>query len=182
MFKLIALGLLLLPAGTPKKSEIPRFLKVDDGFYRGGQPTRAGFEFLKNHGFKTVINLRQENDEAAIVQELGMNYVHLPMSVKPWSKIPDRAIEKYFEVLNNPDNYPIFIHCRRGADRTGAMVGFYRVAAQGWSGKKAYSEARDVGMRWWYPGLKDQIKDFAKSDEASLFKPNAALPKPALAQ
>ena len=141
---------------------------VADGFYRGGQPeSLAGFKFLKQQGIKTVINLRTENDEEPMVKQLGMNYVHLPMSVTVWSRIPKGAIAKYFQVLSNPDNYPIFIHCRRGADRTGAMVGFYRIAVQGWEGKKAHSEARQIGMRWWYPGLKKQIYEFKPPKEVA---------------
>jgi protein tyrosine/serine phosphatase len=143
---------------------------VNDGFYRGGQPEGLpGFMFLKEQGIKTIINLRQENDEEPMVKQLGMTYIHIPMSVHIWSKIPESAIAKYFEVLGNPDNYPIFVHCRRGADRTGAMVGFYRIAAQGWDGKKAHSEARQIGMRWWYTGLKKQLHEFKPPREAANF-------------
>ncbi len=156
-------------AATPTNSDIPRFLIVADGLYRGGQPTEKGFEFLKQHGIKTVINLRMEYDEAEIVQKYGMNYVLIPIDgVRPWSQIPQAAVAKYFEVLNNPANYPIFFHCRRGADRTGLLAAFYRMAIQGWDAKKAYSEARNIGMRWWYAGLKAQLYDFAPPERARL--------------
>jgi len=75
---------------------IPRFQMIAAGLYRGGQPGHDGFEFLKTNGIKTVINLRGENDEEVIVKKLGMNYVHIPMSIAPWSKIPDAAIDQYF--------------------------------------------------------------------------------------
>ncbi len=135
---------------------------IASGLYRGGQPERPGFEYLRKNGIKTVINLRTENDEEAIVKELGMNYVHIPISIKMWSKIPESAVEQYFKVLSDPANYPIFFHCRRGADRTGALAGFYRIAAQEWDPKKAYSEARDIGMRWWFRGLKGQLYKFSE--------------------
>jgi len=159
---------LVLAQGWPtitQTTNIPRFQMVAEGLYRGGQPDLTGFEFLKKQGIKTVINLRTENDEEAIIKKLGMNYVQISVSVTPFtgSKIPDKAIAKYFEIINNPDNYPIFFHCKRGADRTGAMAGFYRIVHQGWDGDKAYSEARKVGMRWWYPGLKGQLKDFKET-------------------
>ena len=154
-----------LPAEPLSTREIPRFQMIASGLYRGGQPGRPGFEYLGKNGIKTVINLRTENGEEAIVKELGMNYVHIPMSIKPWSKIPEEAISRYFEILNDPANYPIFFHCRRGADRTGAMAGFYRIAVQGWEPKKVYGEARDIGMRWWFRGLKGQLYDFTKSGE-----------------
>jgi tyrosine-protein phosphatase SIW14 len=154
--------LLFLQFFTPGTPDIPRFQMIADGLYRGGQPERDGFEYLKNSGVKTIINFRTDNDEESMVRGLGLNYVHIPISIKVWSKIPDPAIEKYFQVLNDPANYPIFFHCRRGADRTGAMAGFYRIAMQGWEPKKAYTEAREIGMRWWYPGLKQQIQAFKK--------------------
>jgi protein tyrosine/serine phosphatase len=140
--------------------DIPRFLKVDEGLYRGGQPVSEGFEFLKQKGIKTVINLRTEDKEGDIVRGLGMKYVHIPVRIHVWSKIPDEAIAKFFETVRDPANQPVFVHCRRGADRTGAMIGFYRISMQGWNGNDAYSEARKIGMRWWYPNVKGQIRNF----------------------
>jgi protein tyrosine/serine phosphatase len=150
-----------VPASSTTQ-DIPRFQMIADGIYRGGQPGREGFEYLKKKGIKTIINLRMENGEESVVKELGMNYVHIPISLKVWSKIPDHAIERYFKVLSDPSNYPIFFHCRRGADRTGALAGFYRIAFQDWEAKKAYNEARSVGMRWWYQAIKQQIYSFKK--------------------
>lgn len=147
-------------SGLPPSVDIPRFQMMAEGLYRGGQPDKTGFEYLKQKGIKTIINLRMEDDEALIVKALGMNYVQIPMDVNPWSKISDASIKKYFEIVNNPENYPIFFHCRRGADRTGVMAGFYRIAVQGWDWAKAYNEARQIGMRWWYAGLKDQLQNF----------------------
>jgi protein tyrosine/serine phosphatase len=156
-------------AKAPSNSGIPRFLMVADGLYRGGQPTEKGFVFLKERGIKTVINLRTEHDEADVVQKYGMNYVSIPIDeVRPWTQIPEAAVAKYFEVVNNPANYPIFFHCLRGADRTGAMAAFYRMAIQGWAAKKAYSEARGIGMRWWHSGLRTQLYDFHPPEREKL--------------
>src|SRR6476469_1672321 len=81
---------------------------------------------------RTIINLRAEdNSEAPLVENLGMKYVWIPIpKVRPWSQISDNAIQQYFEVVNNPHNYPIFFHCRRGADRTGFLAAAYRISAQ----------------------------------------------------
>jgi protein tyrosine/serine phosphatase len=149
-------------AQSPEEGDIPRFGILVDGLYRGGQPSEKGFQFLKEKGIKTIINLRAEdNREEAMVLKLGMRYIQIPVDeVKPWSHIPEGAIAKYFELVNNPANYPIFFHCRRGADRTGLFAALYRMALQGWDARKAYSEARDVGMRWYFGGLKSQINDF----------------------
>jgi len=168
MFKLIAF-IVVIPATVvvlagselPSSNSIPRFHMMADGVFRGGQPDKKGFAFLKRQGVKTIINLRMENDEEAIVKQLGMNYIQIAIDdPKPWSKIPDQAITKYFEVLNDPANYPVFFHCRRGADRTGALAALYRIAKQGWDARKAYDEARDIGLRWWYSAIKDQVFEF----------------------
>lgn len=167
--------LILIPAvltaqttpALPHDTEIPRFYVIDEGLYRGGQPDESGFEFLKQKRIRTVINFRTEDEESEIVKQLGMTYVWIPMSIQPWSKIPESAIEKFFAIVNNPENYPIFFHCRRGADRTGAMAAFYRMAVQGWNGKRAYSEARDIGMRWWFLSVKKQIHNFQPTLPAS---------------
>jgi protein tyrosine/serine phosphatase len=168
MFRLIVCLLslpVLLVAEPIATKDIPRFQKVSEIVYRGGQPERGGFQLLKQSGIKTVVNLREENDEEATVRGLGMNYVHIPMGVTVGSKISPAAIAKYFEVLRNPDNLPVFIHCRRGADRTGAMIGFFRIAVHGWTGAKAYEEARRMGMRWWYWGLKKQLQTWTPTPE-----------------
>jgi tyrosine-protein phosphatase SIW14 len=167
----VAYFLLMLPVlleaplafPIPEDVKISRFSMLAEGIYRGGQPDEKGFAFLKEQGVKTIVNLRAEDDEGPMVNKLGMKYFHIPIRlVFPWSKIPDDAIKKYFELVNNRENHPIFVHCRRGADRTGALAAFYRIFNQGWQADRAWSEARDIGLHWWYRGLKSQVHDFRK--------------------
>ena len=143
---------------------IPRFQQVTPELFRGGQPVPESFGFLKWRGIKTVINLREEHDERELVEKLGMNYVYIPLDA--WDRVPDLAIRRFFNVVNDPENQPVFVHCRRGADRTGFMIGLYRIAEQGWSAQQAYREARALGLRWWYRGLKHQLYDFAERSTA----------------
>ena len=42
------------------------------------------------------------------------------------------------------------------------MVGLYRILKQGWGAPQAYDEAREIGMRWWYRGLKRQLYEHAE--------------------
>jgi len=161
----------VLPAtlASPQANElprgVPRFHQVAEGFYRGGQPKREGFEFLKRQGIRTVINLRSENDEESVVKSLGFKYVHIPMRSR--EHVPDEKIQEFFRVLRDPLNYPVFVHCQRGADRTGFMVALYRIAFQGWDAEKANEEARTIGMRWWYRGLRRQLYEFAERQGAA---------------
>lgn len=147
---------------------IPRFDQVDSRLYRGAQPDAAGLRRLRDLGVATVINLRSERDairldEQRLVESLGMRYVSLPIKDGNFFTrariVPEDVIRKFFAVMDAAAG-PVFVHCRRGADRTGALVALYRIARHGWSNERAYEEARAAGMRSWYAGLKRQILTF----------------------
>src|SRR5262245_59404225 len=133
---------------------VPRFFEIHQGLYRGGQPALQGFHELKAMGIRTVINLRTDDSERKTVESLGMKYVHIPIAMplyqRPWKRVSDENVEAFLKIVSDPANQPVFVHCQRGADRTGVMIAHYRIANENWSAPNAYSEARQVGMRWWY--------------------------------
>jgi tyrosine-protein phosphatase SIW14 len=152
-----------LSAAAKTSSHIPRFQQVIPNLYRGGQPDREGFADLKHKGIKTIVNLRVEDDERQTVEGLGMQYVHIPVTLNALTSanmVPLTSIEAFFKILADPSAGPVFVHCERGADRTGAMISFVRIVALGWDAQRAYQEARVIGMRWWNSGLKEQILNF----------------------
>jgi tyrosine-protein phosphatase SIW14 len=147
-------------ADIPRQEKaLPRFHEVAPGLYRGGQPKREGFDLLKQRGVKTIINLREERDERELVEGLGLKYVYIPLDARDQVSTDD--ITTFLATVSDPAHQPVFVHCRRGADRTGFMIGLYRIARQGWTAEQAYDEARAIGMRWWYRGLKRQLYEFA---------------------
>ena len=169
----LALG---APAGADQQPGPPipaeRFNKVDERLYRGAQPTEEGFRQLRDLGIKTIINLRMEpdqvrTDEKRIVEDLGMKYVSIPVEDGNFftrsRTIPDAAIRTFFKVVDDVEHGNIFVHCHRGADRTGALIAFYRIGRQGWEAERAAKEARDLGMRSWYKGLQKQIREFTQA-------------------
>jgi len=165
-------------ANFPGPAGISRFHRVDDGFFRGGQPSENGLRDLRGLGIRTVINLRMENDEQKLVESMGMAYIHIPIKLTTWrmfwERIPEPAVLSFLSAMEDPANYPVFIHCQRGADRTGALVGLYRIAFQGWTAEQAYSEARQKGLRWWFRGLKSQLRDFAQKSAGEPSPPSDA--------
>ena len=63
-----------------------KFVSVGDDMFIGGQPTEKALRDLKAKGVTTVVNLRMPEemarvgfDEAALVKELGIKYVYIPM-------------------------------------------------------------------------------------------------------
>jgi protein tyrosine phosphatase (PTP) superfamily phosphohydrolase (DUF442 family) len=148
---------------------IKRFMQVAPGLYRGGQPDEGGFRYLRDLGIRTVVSLRNDTAERKTVEALGMRFVHIPVTFRPLGgSMPREAVARFLEVVDEPAHGPVFVHCKRGADRTGAFVGLYRMVRQGWGLDRAYDEARDMGMRWWYFAVKDQL--------ASLARPFRAIP------
>lgn len=80
-------------------------------------------EMIRRHGIKTVINLRGlcnghpwYMDQCEAVQDLGINQEDLSFSAHRMPSAPELA--RLIEVLDNTE-YPILLHCRQGADRTG---------------------------------------------------------------
>ena len=157
-----------------------RFFKVDDRLFRGAQPDLAGFKYLRELGIRTIINLREVKDaerlkEREIVESLGMKYVNIPVKDGNFftrsRRIPPEAIQSFFQALDASDAGTVFVHCHRGADRTGALVSFYRIVRHNWDSVRAYAEARQIGMRSWYKGLQQQIEEFGREPRVALSSP-----------
>jgi uncharacterized protein (TIGR01244 family) len=161
---LAALALALsLPAWSAsiEKLGIPNFHQVNDNLYRSGQPPAASWEKLAKLGIKTVIDLRRVDEhsteaEAKAVAAAGMTYVNIPMKgvVAP----SEGQILKVLALVDSQG--PVLVHCKRGADRTGAVVACYRIAHDRWQRKQALSEAKSLGMGWTQLGLKQYIMSF----------------------
>jgi protein tyrosine/serine phosphatase len=162
----------LQAAPIPDVSGVPNFHQVDEHVYRGAQPKDAGFAALARIGVKTVIDLRGEvSEESAVVQRAGMHYVRLP-----WSgyKAPAEAqIAAVLALLNDSSQWPVFIHCRRGADRTGTAIACYRIAHDHWNNQQALAEAKSFGMSSMEVAMQRFILRFAQpsSSAANLSAP-----------
>ena len=54
---------------------------------------------------------------------------------------------RVLEILADPESGPVYVHCRRGCDRTGAVIACYRILVENWDAERAIAEARSFGMR-----------------------------------
>ena len=72
----------------------------------------------------------------------------------------EAEITKILGILEDGGAGPAFVHCQRGADRTGAVIASYRVDHDHWDNARALSEAMDRGMsRFQFP-RKSYIRAF----------------------
>lgn len=149
---------------------VPNFHVVNDQVLRGGQPTDVGFKNLADRGVKTIIDLQEEGDRAKgekrLVKALGMKYINIPM--KGMTTPTEKQISHALKALNDTSDGPVFIHCKRGADRTGVVVACYRVQHDGWQNRKALSEARDYGMSWYQFPLQRYVKSYEPHNNSAL--------------
>jgi len=141
---------------------VANFHVVNDHVYRGGQPSDAGFQALAKMGVKTILDLREPDGrsqaEKKMVEAAGMKYVNIPFY--GISTPPPAQVANALSILNNKDNGAVFVHCRRGSDRTGTVIAAYRVGHDGWTNAKALDEAKGYGMTFLAVGMHHFIRDY----------------------
>ena len=141
--------------------DIARFAEVEPGFYRGARPSATAILELRDRGVRTIVSLREDDDERARVLAAGMDYVELPMTATPFgAKLPtDAQVRTFLDVVGDPVRRPVFVHCRHGRDRTGVMVALWRVRRGGWAPEAAVDEMEDRGLSPQYRNYRRFIRN-----------------------
>ena len=146
-----ALLLAVLLAGEAPLSAdptlFPNYTRIRADVAAAGQPTREALEALAARGFRTVVNLRRDDedgikDEQAIVEAQGLRYVHVPVSAASLSRGDVDAIAR---VLEDPAAGPVLLHCA-AATRVGAVWALVE-AARGVPLDEAIAEGKRAGLR-----------------------------------
>ncbi|MBX9689736.1 MAG: tyrosine-protein phosphatase [Candidatus Obscuribacterales bacterium] len=150
------------------KEDLPNFHEVHPFLYRSGEPTEAGLRKLKEMGIKTLIDLRAPSerafDEGKAAEALGMKYIMLTMtSAPPTQKQVDKMLKTIKEAKDEAKNGSVLVHCAHGSDRTGCMLGIWRVTQENWSYDEAYKEMRKYWFTPKFTKLADAVKIRAKS-------------------
>jgi tyrosine-protein phosphatase SIW14 len=155
---LIAILLVAAPLGYKRwrDREYRNFHVVEEGvLYRSGQlPLPRLQQFVLTHGIRTIVSLREgaKNDdqqEEGWSKAKGLNFVRIPP--RQWwpdaaGKVPAEAsLQTFREVMDNPANYPVLVHCFAGIHRTGTMCAIFRIDYQGWTNEEAMAEMRVMG-------------------------------------
>ena len=131
------------PAGPYVEVGIRNYSQVTPNLSRGGQPTPRGIEELANLGVVTIVNLRPVGHRKLVGEQ------HASMPLSNWFAPSEEQVTRILDIINDPSRQPVFVHCQRGADRTGTIVAIYRIMHDCWTDEEALREARKHGMGWW---------------------------------
>ena len=159
---------------------LPNLVKISDRLYRGGQPSGEGLKRLKEMGVKTVVNLRSsrgvKDHEGEECRKLGMRYEHLRMPA--FDNVPEPVVKRFFELVENPDTSPVFIHCMTGTDRVAVLVAICRVRCDKWSADKAYDEMKHTGFNQAFGQYRRFVYAFAAKEQERTARANGSTATP----
>jgi tyrosine-protein phosphatase SIW14 len=158
-----------------------RLRVVDPGrVYRSGQLTEEGFaDVVHRLGIRTILNLQDDYPdpdvrlgywkrgsikESAMCEKLHVRYLLIEPDLISRTRVPAErpaAIEQFLHLMDNPDNYPVLIHCKAGLHRTGVLSAVYRMEYQGWTPAQAYAELKAHGFGDMYCTIaNDYVKQY----------------------
>ena len=172
--------LLSIPVAAQPQSARPNidnFGTVNDNYYRGAQPAGQAYAELAAFGVKTVIDLQEDgvSSEPAQVERAGMKYVRIPMSTR---RAPTAAqMAQFLELVNDPANQPVYVHCAGGRHRTGVMTAAYRMSVDGWTSDRAFKEMKSYkfGADFLHPEFKRYV--YAYRPETTAAQPAGVVAK-----
>jgi protein tyrosine/serine phosphatase len=160
-----------LRAITADSVTIYNFAKVNDRYYRGGQPLGEHFADLAALGVTTIVNLTNEKDgvaeERMLAERHGMRYVNIPMTTR---KAPtDDQIATFMSIVDDPDGGAVYVHCVGGRHRTGVMTAIYRMTKDGLTGEQAFKEMKryKYGPDFLHPEFKKFVYQYQAKTAAA---------------
>ena len=129
-----------------------------EGVATAGQPEQEHLKRLAEEGYRTILDVRTQEedpgfDESETVRSLGMEYVNMPLEVKP-EAFTDEVFERARELLADPGRRPILVHCA-SAVRVAPLLIPYLIVDEGRSPEEAVEIASEVGPQ------QDELTDAA---------------------
>jgi protein tyrosine phosphatase (PTP) superfamily phosphohydrolase (DUF442 family) len=122
--------------------------RIADGAWRSNHPTHGRLRNLANVGFKTIISLRGDLEnaphrcEAESCAALGMVLVNVPMAARNAPEV--KNLLELITVLGKVEK-PFLIHCKSGADRTGIASAVYLMT---YCGAKPSEARKQLSLRF----------------------------------
>ena len=165
----------------PPVRGIPNFAAVNEHrrIYRGGEPpTLEGWAYVKSLGVRTVVKLNMETESTdAYARRVGLTVARLPITRQEQMAGSPELDGKIRRAVGKMSRGAVFVHCgsdsrskpdslaalfdsQGGQDRTGLVVGCYRVWVE--HQKKAVARTEMKSFRFHallLPGLANYWRD-----------------------
>ena len=123
------------------------YLKISDQLATSGQPTEAQFQLIQAAGYQTVINLAPvsvlENSlktEAALLSELGMQYVHIPVD---FTHPTEQDFTDFVAAIQEAAEQKIWVHCAANM-RVSVFIYRYRCTVLGENQQVAHKALQQI--------------------------------------
>ena len=110
-------------------SQINNFQFIHEHLFTSGQPTAEELQLIKEYGVSTVINVALTDAEPHLDHEdkicldLGLNYIHLPIS---WEMPSDEQCLLILDMINHlVQEQMVWVHCAKNF-RVSSLMYLYR--------------------------------------------------------
>jgi protein tyrosine/serine phosphatase len=112
-------------------------------------------DYVSKYHIRSIIDLRNgelhsklnpatwsdiDKEKNAVDKIGGINYFHIPSDQVPKKK----QLVEFFKVTDNPDNYPLLIHCHHGTGRAKIYSAIYRIEYEDFKNEKARAKTRVI--------------------------------------
>jgi uncharacterized protein (TIGR01244 family) len=129
-----------------------RFARIGDDVFIGGQPTEKALREMKAQGVTVVVNLRTPEemknavrfDEPALIQQLGMRYVYIPMRGNEEFPYSPAAVARFADAVGSA-NGKVLLHCTV-AWRASHLWAAYLIQERGVPVETALANARAINL------------------------------------
>jgi len=111
---------------TPKLIPPFRFAIVEEGVFRGAYPTEKNCRFLRRLKLKTIISLTPKKPSKVMIgfceqENITLKHFHVP-KIKDDVPISSSQMVQIIQLIIDPVNLPVYVHCLDGADITGLVI------------------------------------------------------------
>jgi protein tyrosine phosphatase (PTP) superfamily phosphohydrolase (DUF442 family) len=137
-----------LPTAFQAVSGVANACQILPNVITGGQPNAQQLRALKEAGGGIILDVRDPMesrpiDEPALVQQLGMEYVNIPVRA---GSLDDATLDRILAVLRGAGERTVFFHCGSGNRVGGALLPYFMLD-QGMEEEDAVDQAMRVGLR-----------------------------------
>jgi protein tyrosine phosphatase (PTP) superfamily phosphohydrolase (DUF442 family) len=128
-------------------------------------------ELIEEHQFRSVVNLCKPGEmgeprwegERQAVRNAGATLFEVSLPAK--LDMDHLGIEEHLEILSDPENYPMLVHCQHGVTRTAKFLSMYDVLYRGMSAEESLSAQPLYGRDDHNVHVRAFVKMFAEKHE-----------------